>query len=260
MFLDKSIHIRISFIHDRIHLRLDRHRNDFLDTQIGGDGIETLADLYPNELDLFVEDDDFDPIQLLENIEAGRPGDLTLDELEALDSYTGEGYNELNRELNAEESRTAQGYEADPLPPRLQERRDDLDSALDKIGGKDWGFDDAIVYRGKGFDNEADYRARIERLTSGTYTNAGFLSTSIELEDAEGFYRSFDTHRILIVIEDAFGGVDVAPYSQNPNEDEILFPIGTRFRFVSSEETIIEPTSPQGSRVFVTRIILRQLF
>ncbi|SDU68287.1 ADP-ribosyltransferase [Jiangella alkaliphila] len=151
----------------------------------------------------------------LDEIPEGMDGIARADDLEiklsdtdrlALTDYTGPGYRDMNNALR--------NTDAD-IPADLQARIDRVSAALANLPAHP-----GTTYRG--VDLPDDVLARYQ--PGETVPERGFTSTSTDPSVAEG---AFDGNVIFIV--EGRTGRDVAPYSEFPNEAEILYNAGTEF-------------------------------
>lgn len=148
--------------------------------------------------------------------------DLTDDELAAAKAYAGQLYVRINETLRF-------GNQADS---EVQQTIDCLDSAIGKSETKE----DLVVYRGV----DAEYAAQLAKreLRAGDrIVDAGFVSTSKHKSVAKRFL-GFVGGGMLIKVRIPSGSKALLmnPYSECPDEDEILLSRDAEMRVIGYDE------------------------
>lgn len=140
---------------------------------------------------------------------------ITKAEKFAIEDYTTDLFQEINGELRA-------GGE---LSPHVEKVVNKLDSALAKMPKYE-----KVTFRV--IDRDADI---VKQLESGSFSDPAYMSASKHLPIAQ-------VHKGQIGLQiKGKSGVDISHISMNPDEGEVLFPRGTKFKVVK-----IQPTKGGG--------------
>jgi hypothetical protein len=147
---------------------------------------------------------------------------LTADERAAIRYYTALGYLHLNACLR-------NGSEPDANLAGYLE-------AIDRAVAKSAVSEETIVYRGypKWY---FDFLKRGGLGVGSVLYDDAFMSTSKAKQAAEIFAEWPDGLMVRIRIPAGSKGLDVTPYSQSPEEQEILLPRGTGLRIMGYDDT-----------------------
>jgi ADP-ribosyltransferase exoenzyme len=136
---------------------------------------------------------------------------LSVDEVQAIQDYSGDGYVQLNESLRNNE-----------FTPPEQDRVVAIIKAMSKISK----FKGKLLYRGTDLPGGT-------RLQKGDeFQDLAFLSTSRTRK------RAFDKP-YLFIIHKCHTGVDIMKHSVKRSEQEVLFPPGTRFLITSVEVVLM---------------------
>lgn len=148
---------------------------------------------------------------------------LTQSEKYAIQDYSGDQFQELNSKLRS----------GDPLTKSQENLAKDLDSAIDKVDKVD-----GIVYRTVSFDTPeeaSNYANSMIDNQDSIIKSDAFLSAT-ENKAVWGYdLAAYDKKSVRITIVSKTGG-RVSKYSNNPNEKEVIFKRGTKFKFGGSKE------------------------
>jgi len=136
-------------------------------------------------------------------------------------AYSGSSYASINDDLR-------RGGEPDEVAQRL-----------DKLfASKDARFQqDSRVYRGMGYNDPIRKALVAGTLRAGdTFTDKGFVSTSVDADVARGFARNVQGKPTILRIRARKGrrGVHIQAFSQHPDERETLLPRGASSRCATS--------------------------
>jgi len=148
---------------------------------------------------------------------------LTPDDKRAILDYTGPGYRVLNSALRS-----------GAMTQSLQDRIRGVRKALTK---KQVRVYSGLVYRGC---NELPQSVRESLLAGATYSDKGFLSTSVEKNKA---FASQDGCFLFEIRSKT--GVDVSSYSAHKDEAGVLFAPSALFRILAIKRGV-ETTSTKG--------------
>ena len=155
------------------------------------------------------------------NPEAPPP---TEDQAEAINTYTGSMYRDINGLL-----RGAKQFGDPEYEKKVQDVADKAAEGLRSL--PDYKGE---TYRGTALNNDIIEKMKV----GGTYSDKGFLSTSSNPDIADTFSNSNKTEgktQVLFTI-DGKHGKDISSASKFGNEKEILFNPSSKFRITSMEE------------------------
>jgi hypothetical protein len=156
-------------------------------------------------------------------------GELTNEEMDALETYTGPGYTDMNRYLRwGDKKFTADELSYLPSKIEVKDNVKRLDKCFEKVQPLE---NTKIVYRGT-----EDYKG-IE--VGDTVTDKGFVSTTQALSEAS----NFGDDRVIIECPPGTRAIDIVT-----NNNELGF---SNSAYLNSEE---EWLLPRGSRFVVTEI------
>lgn len=153
-----------------------------------------------------------------------RSGQLpaTSERLAAIQSYTGEAYSNMNSRLRGK-------LATDKFTPRQLEAIDSMIELADR------GLDDLPKFKGTVYRGTRRTPERVARYRVGDEVGElGFTSTSLDPDEAF-------MGQLKYVIESS-SGVDVSKFSNIPQEAEILFRPGTRFKVLKVEDNVGDTT------------------
>ena len=131
-------------------------------------------------------------------------------------------------ELNSKLRRGAKG---DHFPKTIKET---IDSALKKLAQNQPLPPETQLYRGTALPRALFQQIR-EKMT---FSDPAYLSTSLSVEAAQGFFKESDDERekILFVIEGQKSAVSIKPFSSYSDQDEVVFPSATSFQVKSMKK------------------------
>lgn len=172
---------------------------------------------------------------------------LHVDEQQALEYYTGDGYAIINdyhrgRGNPVEEYAEAHGMDTEDLEDAkagLQDQIDSIDSVFRKKGAE--APENMLLHRNVGFHPERsqgmiDFFKKAET-SGGTFSDKGYLSTTVSEHVADTSFsagRAEVLHSFRIQVPKGTKMFPVDNWSSNPGEYEIIFPRDTKFEIISS--------------------------
>jgi hypothetical protein len=146
--------------------------------------------------------------------------------VDALKEYTTNTYDNVNTYLRLGEIAYAEKYSPE-WAADVKKEVVKIDKAFDS--GEIQKYD-GNVYRGQRFDYLEQATQFIDDLkTEGYYTSDQYLSTTTDFKDALKFAKDF-RQGVLVVVEDATGGLALGNISAYGTEDEVLLNRGKRYQ------------------------------
>jgi hypothetical protein len=188
---------------------------------------------------------------------AGGGGSLTAGEVNALRQYSGGDYQAINAALTGRETAEDDDFLAPPKlsPAQIQTKIQQIDAALEKLPGYK-----GTVTRGLQLDigapgspQEHAFQRYVKQFAPGTsVTFPEYLSTS-----AKGG-KSFRGNLQFTIQATGKRGKNIAKYTQNPSEREVLFQRGSRFKVASVKPIIREVGTQKIKRTVGYEIALTE--